>query len=231
MAAVVWAGKHAVVSHESAAALWGLHRSRGRTIHVTCARNRSSPPSGIVTHTSALAPSERGTRGRIPITSVTRTLLDLASVVPSDELLGMVEQAVLRGVVTHDQIAQACCSNRGRSGVTALRTALDAGSSGGSALERKVERLLASSGLPPYEREHPVGEFRLDFAWPQRRVGVEADGRLWHSTRADFARDRRKHNDLLDRGWRVVRVTWHDVHDHPREVVSRLERLLGHSGP
>ena len=95
--------------------------------------------------------------------------------------------------------------NAGRRGCRRLADALDATAS--TALERRVEEILNGSGLPPHRREYSVGRYRLDFAWPRRRVAVEADGRRWHSSRADFARDRAKHNALLASGWRVLRVT------------------------
>jgi very-short-patch-repair endonuclease len=104
-----------------------------------------------------------------------------------------------------------------------LARALDLARS--SALERRVEALLRGSGLPPHVREHPVGRWRLDFAWPDRRVAVEADGRRWHSSAADFERDRSKSNALNESGWKVLRVTWSDL-DDPGPLGATLKGLL-----
>lgn len=226
MAATLWAGDRSAASHATAAALWGL-TPQSAPLHVTRPTQLGHPPRGVRAHTSALRQGEVGKLRGIPVTSPARTLLDLATT--GAELLPVVEVAVTSALVTPGQIYEVLSRHHGRRGSRVLRRALDSGSLDGrwaSALEREVDRLLAGSALPPYEREYPIGSFRLDFAWPRHLVGIEADGRLWHSTRADFARDRRKHNDLLDRGWRIFRVTWRDVRDHPDEVVSRLERLL-----
>ncbi|MDQ3982237.1 MAG: hypothetical protein M3271_06100 [Actinomycetota bacterium] len=57
-------------------------------------------------------------------------------------------------------------------------------------------------------------------------MGIEADGRRWHSSETDFARDRVKHNVLVAGGWRILRVTWHDVQERPEQVVVAAKGLL-----
>jgi very-short-patch-repair endonuclease len=228
LAAVLWAGEGAVASHGTACALWGLARPVSGTVHVTTGRELGHPPAGIRAHKSAFAPGETGSLRRVSVTSPSRTLLDVAGERSHDALLPLVERAVVDGLVTVPQLLRIADRHRGRRGVARLRKVLDLGVHEGrwaSALEREVQTLLESAGLPPYEREHPVGPYRIDFAWPGALAGIEADGRLWHSSRADFRRDRAKHNFLLAEGWRILRVTRRDLNE-PGQVLARLRALL-----
>ncbi|MFN2586837.1 MAG: type IV toxin-antitoxin system AbiEi family antitoxin domain-containing protein [Actinomycetota bacterium] len=226
MAATLWAGRGSVASHDTAAELWGLRPAPPGVVHVTAPRQLTSPPRGIRTHVSQLPGRDRGKLRGVPVTGTARTVLDLAV---RPDLAALVDAAVTNGLVTPDDLAGALDRSPGRRGSRSLRQVLDLGCDDGrwrSALERAVDELLRSSGLAPYEREFPVGPSRLDFAWPPMRVGLEADGRRWHSTQRDFARDRVKHNLLVASGWRVLRVTWHDVHHRPDLVAGELTRLL-----
>ena len=158
------------------------------------------------------------------MTSPARTLLDVAAHRADERLLPLVERAILEGLVDSEQVRDVVGRNPGRRGSRRLAEALD--NAGSSALERRVDAILRGSGLPPYERELPVGRFRLDFAWPQDLVAIESDGRRWHSGGADFERDRAKTNYLTARGWRVLRVTWSDL-DDPAMWLGVAARLLG----
>lgn len=222
VAATLWAGPGAVVSHDTAAHLWGLIAAAGK-VHVTAARQLTRPPSGIIVHTSRLDRRDKGPLRGIPVTSPARTVLDLAATRTEEELFPLVERAVLDGLVTDEHLRDSVVRNRGRRGAGVLGRVLDLGSASTSALERRIAAILARSGLPPHRREYPVGHYRLDFAWPEQRLAVEADGRRWHSSRDDFTRDRAKHNALLADGWRVLRVTWDD---EPGPLVASLSGLL-----
>lgn len=221
----LWGGPDAVVSHDTAAALWQI-AAPGRGLHVSSGRRFTSPPAGVRTHVADVSRRDRGSLRGVCVTSVARTLLDLAADRSDDRLLPVVERAILGDLVTPDQLHDVVRRNPGRRGCRRLARCLD--SAGSSALERKVEELLREAGLPPHRREYPVGRFRLDFAWPRARVAIEADGRRWHSSRAGFERDRAKHNVLVQDGWRVVRVTWRDLADCA-PVLAKVERLLAGS--
>ena len=222
VAAVLWTGDEAVTSHDTAGAMWQLCEA-GQTLHVSSPRRLTSPPRGIQTHAASIAKRDRGKLRGVPVTSVARTLLDLAVTWPEDRLVPVVERAVLDGLTTSEQVQDVLGRNRGRRGSRRLAQALDTGTS--SALERRVEAILRDSGLPKPQREYAVGRFRLDFAWPSAKVGLEADGRRWHSSRLDFERDRAKDNVLTDRGWRVLRATARDL-DDPGPFLEALARLL-----
>ena len=222
VAALLWAGEDAVGSHATAAALWGIATPEP-DLHVTAARRLTSPPQGVRTHVARLPKRDRGKLRGIPVTSPARTLLDLAGYYPEDRLLPLVERAILDGLVSAEQVHDVFERSRGRRGCRRLARVLHV--AGSSALERRVESLLRSAGLPPYRRELSVDGFRLDFAWPAERVAIEADGRRWHSSAVDFERDRAKSNALTEHGWRVLRVTPRDLED-PGAVVDAVERLL-----
>jgi very-short-patch-repair endonuclease len=96
-------------------------------------------------------------------------------------------------------------------------------------------RLLRSSGLPKPERQVEVatleGTYRLDFAWPDRLVALECDGRTWHETERDFERDRQRWSAITAHtGYRIVWATWRQVRDEPEQILSRLRTLLRSGG-
>lgn len=221
VAALLWAGD-AVASHETAAGLWGMSRP-AQELHVTAPRRLTSPPRGIHVHAARLTPRDRGTLRGVAVTSPARTLLDLAAHHDPDQLSSLVERSVLDGLVTPGRLHDVVQRHPGRRGCRRLREVVEA--TGSSALERRVEAILRDARFPPHERELEVGRFRLDFAWPAARVAIEADGRRWHSSAEDFARDRAKHNLLVAEGWRILRVTWDDL-DRPAAVEEAARRLL-----
>jgi very-short-patch-repair endonuclease len=67
--------------------------------------------------------------------------------------------------------------------------------------------------------------YRLDFAWPERRVAAECEGRAFHGP-AEFERDELRQADLASAHWHVVPVTWRQLMSAPRAVVARIERAL-----
>ncbi|HEX2058699.1 MAG TPA: DUF559 domain-containing protein [Actinomycetota bacterium] len=135
---------------------------------------------------------------------------------------------MLTNLVSPDRLHAVVARNRGRRGCRALGSVLGAGVREGrwtSALERRVESVLAGADLPAFVREYPFAPYRLDFAWPEQLVAIEADGRRWHSSSDDFVRDRAKHNRLVTAGWRILRVTWMDV-ERPDRLVEAVRTLL-----
>jgi very-short-patch-repair endonuclease len=102
-----------------------------------------------------------------------------------------------------------------------------------SRLEHDLLRLIRASGASPPVTQHEAvvagsRRVRFDFAWPERRLAVEADGRRWHATAADFQRDLIRHNAVTAAGWRLFRYGWADVHQRRAETLAELARLLAH---
>ncbi|MGH2725923.1 MAG: endonuclease domain-containing protein [Actinomycetota bacterium] len=101
-----------------------------------------------------------------------------------------------------------------------------------SALEAIVWRLLLDGGLPPPVRQYEVRDVggklvaRVDFAYPEALIAIEADGHEFHSSRRDWQRERTRQNALIRLGWRIYRVTWGDATRRPRLVVADIGALL-----
>jgi very-short-patch-repair endonuclease len=149
----------------------------------------------------------------------------------------MVERAITARLTTHDELDELLrrCGGSGRHGTAALCRVLDRRSGGGpraaeSVLELRAWRLICRSGVPLPVRQHEVVVdgvvWRLDFAWPEQRVGLETDGYLPHSGRSAFERDRRKLRALSSVGYRVLPATWADVTTRADSLVDDLQRAL-----
>jgi hypothetical protein len=197
--------------------------------------------AGVVVHrTDRLDAEDVGLVEGTPVTSVARTVLDLGSVLHVDPFRTAVEDAVLRRLTTPLDLV--CILERlggpGRRGAAHLR-AVVAGLVPAPVLESRLEaallRLIRASGAPPPTTQHEVvvargRRVRFDFAWPQRRVAVEADGRRWHATSADFERDLARHNAVTAAGWRLYRYGWADVHRRRDRTLADIAGALSTAG-
>jgi very-short-patch-repair endonuclease len=95
-----------------------------------------------------------------------------------------------------------------------------------SRLEVRAARLLRRHGLFPPATQFAVGRYRIDFAWPERPIGLECEGFEWHGNRLAWKRDRRRVADLEHAGWHLVHWTWEDVTNRPEQAIARLRRAL-----
>jgi hypothetical protein len=151
-----------------------------------------------------------------------------------------VEDAAIRGLVapldlvcTLERLGRP--GRRGTHGLRAVVRALAPPADLESRLEHDLLRLIRESGAPP-----PVAQLeavvaggrrvRFDFAWPDRRLAVEADGRRWHATSADFERDVARHNAVTAAGWRLYRFGWADVHQRRDRTTTTLAAVLSQAG-
>lgn len=235
LAACLAAGPAAAASHRSAAVLWALRGVTGSIPELTVPGDSKPVLRGVVVHRSPLVGGDVRRRGPIPVTCLPRTLLDLAGVAP--ELAeGALDDAVVRGLTTLGSVERLLdrTGGNGRAGTTLLRALVAARSSGQapteSPLEDRLVGLLRRRGLPEPMRQHEValpdgGVVRLDLAYPDVKLGIEADGRVWHSGRADFARDRRRANRLARMGWTLLRYGWADL-DRTGAVGDEVAGLL-----
>lgn len=238
LAAVMGAGRGAAASHRSAAWVWDLPGGSIDPPEVTVTGRRRPELSGVKAHQRMALAAIDVTRQRdIPVTTPARTLLDLGVVVPFSVFEAAAERALLRGLVTVPRLREVHerLGGRGRPGSAAMRAFLEergeATAPTESPLELELVRLLRLHGLPPARRQLQIrtlrgGMVRLDLAYPEQKLGIEADGRLWHSGRADFQRDRTRGNALLQLGWRILRFTWDDVRQRPETVVADISRAL-----
>ncbi len=233
MAATLATGPGAVASHRAAAFLHGLAGVDPRP-EVAVPRARAPRPPGVVVHRfGALRSSDVEVRDGIPRTRPPATILGLSAVVSASALEAALDDALVRGLVTTTQLERRldAAGRQGRAGAAALAELLAARNASRrwtqSAFERRLLALLRDAGLPsPVPQfEVPLPDGRrafLDFAWPDVRLGLEADSYRHHASRRDWGRDHTRNNLLTALGWRVLPVTWQDMVDRPRQLVGLL---------
>jgi very-short-patch-repair endonuclease len=236
MAAVLAAGRGAVLSHTSAGALWGFIAPLPGPVHVTVphenglARARDGRRGIILHRTRDLPDPQRDTRQRIPATSASRTLLDLAGLLSPMQLRRALEAADRLDLLHIEELTRLREQRRGRKGTGRLRSLLARHRplpDTRSELERRFLRLCQDAGLPMPAVNVPVEGLEVDFLWPDLRLVVELDGYAFHRDRAAFERDRRRDAALQLAGYRVIRVTHRRLVEEPAAVVAELRALLG----
>jgi hypothetical protein len=177
----------------------------------------------------ALDPRDRTSRDGIPVTTVPRTLLDLAEVLPGDRLERAVEEADRLHLLHAKELSRMMERSPGRHGLKLLRAVLEAyrlPSHTRSELERAFLDVVQGAGLPPPTTNALVAGFEVDAVWLDRKVVVELDGFAYHGTRQAFERDRERDATLQIAGYRVLRLTWRRIRSDPAGVVRVLRRLL-----
>ncbi len=235
IAAVLASGSAAVLSHRSAAALWGLRVASGTRADVTVAR-RLRARTGIAAHHAVLPADEVTVVRGIAVTTPPRTLLDLAAVVAPRHLERAVNDAEVLRLADALSLEQLVLRHPRRRGIAALRRILAHGRIGAtvtrSELEDRFLAFLDRAGLPRPEvnaaLELAHGHWiEADSLWRAQRLVVELDGYASHATRTAFEHDRSRDRALQAAGWRVVRVTWRHLAHEPATVAAQLRALLG----
>jgi very-short-patch-repair endonuclease len=223
LAAVVSCGPHAALSHQAAAEVLGIRRPRAGLIDVTVPGGKRRRP-GVRVHRAALPASERTEHHGIPVTSVVRTLVDLATELGCDEVEAAVGEADRLDLIDPEHLREALDRMQGRKGAGALRQLLDRRSFRltDSHLERRFLGIVRAAGLPLPRTQQHVNGFRVDFWWPDYQLVVETDGLRYHRTPAQQARDRRRDQAHLAAGLTPLRFTHAQVAEEPAEV----ERVL-----
>jgi len=232
LAAVLAAGPGAVLSHRDAAGLHDLRPANHLRIEVSTTGRARSSAKLAVHRTRILDGDDVTTVSRIPVTTVARTLVDLAGQVPRDHLAKAIKQAERQRTFDLATVQAAMARTRGRRGPghRALREAIEEHAALGlsatdSALEDAFHRLVRDNGLPSPAINANVEGLRVDALWRTERVIVELDGWTHHHTRDAFERDRERDATLTTAGWRVVRFTHHHVIRRPDLVAQTLRRL------
>jgi hypothetical protein len=227
MAAVLACGPNAVLSHHSAAALWGIRQS-GR-IEVTT-RGAHRARQGITVHRGIVPDDERTTHRGIPTTTVPRTLLDLSAVVGIRDLRAALRQAEQLRLTDPLSLHDLARRYPRRPGLAAVNALLAEASIGAhvvrSELEERFQDFLIGAGLPLPHTNVVIEGYEVDCAWPEQRLIVELDGHATHSATHAFETDRVRDRRLEAAGWRVIRITWRQLHDEPKLLEDDLRRLL-----
>jgi very-short-patch-repair endonuclease len=219
MAAVLACGPGAALSHRAAAALWCLRPAWRHWLEVSAPGHVRVP--GVITH--RVRTMEATTHQGIPVTTVARTLTDLADVTSPRILRQVLDQAeILR---LHAPI-KVMAGRKGAGNLKRALTKIDPlPHMPRSELERRFLDLCAerpAAGLA-------VEGHETDFAWPEHRLIVELDGWETHRTHAAFQSDRRRDVSLRLAGWTVLRFTYNDVFHDPSYVTATLSRSCGRS--
>jgi very-short-patch-repair endonuclease len=226
MAAVLACGPNALISHRTAAMLWGLLDDSRAAIDIVAAANRRSR-MGIAFHrVRRLDPDDCGEVAGIPVTSLARTLLDIAEVVPLRRLVYALERAEKRQVFDLREIEACMARNPGRRGLEPLRRALreiePEALYAHEGLEREFINFCRSRGIEMPAMNAVVEGFTVDAMWQDRKLVVELDSWEHHKDRRAFEEDRLRDAVLELAGYRVVRVTKRLLRKEPARLAALL---------
>ncbi|MDP9071345.1 MAG: hypothetical protein M3N68_08680 [Actinomycetota bacterium] len=233
-------GPDSVVSHEAAAALHGVATfGPGRLVLTVAHGHHERWSPGLVVHQSTdLRPCHCTEVDGLPVTTVARTLFDLAGVTTSRARLERAlddAHARRRCRVEEVRVLYDELRRPRKRGMRLLGEVLAERGPGyvppESLLERRLLKVLGNAALPTPRRQHPLpwrpeAEGRIDLAYPAARVLIEADGRRWHTRMNDFDVDRSRDNEALNHGWRPYRFTWRQITKAPAEVVRTVRQAL-----
>jgi REase_MTES_1575 len=231
MAAVLAGGRGAVLSHRSAAAHWGIRPSQATRTDVTTPRKLRSR-GGLRFHCCCLPEDEVSVRDGIPVTTVARTLFDLAGVVPRRQFERAVNEAEIRRLWDALSLADLLERHPRRPGAAAIRALIEEPDGGitREELEERFAVFLEGAGLPRAATNLSMrvsGRWiEADCVWREQRLIVELDSHTYHGTRASFESDRARDRALTAAGWRVMRVTWRQLHDEPDALAEDLRAAL-----
>ncbi|MBV9818414.1 MAG: DUF559 domain-containing protein [Solirubrobacterales bacterium] len=218
-----------VLSHVSAAVLWGLRAEDDGLVHAIVPGTSAGPRlHGVRVHrTTTLTPRDVRLRRDLPVTAPALALLHIAPALAARDLERAVDEALVRRLTTRSELRE--LSAAARPGAPQLRALVD--DDGATTLTRSEaeERFLAlvrAAGLPEPRVNVRLHGFEVDFAWPESRLCVEIDGFAFHSTRRAFEADRRRDAVLRAAGMTVLRFSRRQLVAEPFVVVADLARSL-----
>ena len=228
IAAVFSCGAGAMLSHRSAAWLWGLTSRFTRPIEVTAANPQNMRRLIRVHSAAALSPQDRTTHERIPVTAIPRTSLDFAATDPAylGQALDNARRLGLLDMLAMDELVS---RSKGFRGIARLRTALVIHRSAAftrSGLERRFLQLVKRAGLPQPSINLFVEGYELDAYWPAERFAVELDTYDYHGDPRAFEADRIRQESLKLAGIEMVRITGNRMDREPGSITRRLHLLL-----
>ena len=240
LAAMATVGGNAVASYHSAALLHRLSLLTSPpegtvTLTLPSAKkwNRTEP-ADVVFHASDL-PEEHVTRlYDVPVTTVARTVADLARTLPFTDAVVVADSALSQEKATKPELLQALAQCKGWPGVREARRAVEfADERAESPLESAARVVFAEAGLAPPELQVTIhgGEqeqfaARVDFLWRARKVIAEADGLVKYNDRNDLLKERERDHLLREAGYTTVHFTWRELFQTPETVIARIRSAL-----
>jgi len=218
-----------VASHLSAAHLWELPLlAHPEEQHVTVpVHRRPRPGRPAILHWASVEPDED--LGRV--TTLLRTVLDCARILPFGEALAVTDAALRTGRLSQAELENAASRMRGPGRPMAVRVAAAATPQSESFLESMLRSLLIAAGITEFEPQVTVRDdsgfiARVDLGHRPARIALEAEGYEFHGSAADFAADCRRYDDLVAAGWLVLRFTYQQVLGDPAWVVNRVQAAV-----
>ena len=218
-----------MLSHRSAAALWGFGKETPGVIDISIARHSSLRRPGLRIHDRAgLWDRDITTRLGIPLTSSVRTFLDLATVTGPKTLERSINEADKLEVIDADSLRKALDDHPGQPGICLLRHVLDEHTFrlSDDELERLFRPLAAAAGLPTPLTKVMVDGFEVDFLWPDLGLVVETDGWRYHRTPSAQSRDVLRFQRHVASGLTPLRFSHHQVKYEPRHVIEILRETV-----
>lgn len=231
MAGVLGCGPGAVLSHQNAAAVWNLRPTSTAAVHVTVPGRSRKGPHGVTLHrVRHLHPDDWAELDGIPVTSVARTLLDLAEVLHPRQLIRAIEQAERLGLFDLGAILALIERSHGRHGIKPLRAVLSAMDAEppnkNSDWERDFLDFCTDHDLPKPELNAIVEGYEVDALWQDQKLIVELDSWGFHRSRRAFEEDRVRDAALQLAGYVVLRITWRRLENEPGAVAETVRALL-----
>lgn len=228
----------AVVSHESAGRLHGLDSLDPSRVTVSVPVRRSNRFPGVIVHQlTDLLPEHTRPMFQLSVTNPTRTIIDLAAVLPAKLLAQCLDHAVRMRLTTYARVAEMVdeLARSGKPGMTKLRKILAIRLGGKfvseSVMETRITGIIVEAGLPL-----PTTQFRapwlrkvngrIDLAYERQEILIEADSLRWHGTPEAFQADRTRDNLSQLAGWIFLRYTWEDVTHRPDMIVDQIRNAL-----
>ncbi|MFL5830681.1 MAG: DUF559 domain-containing protein [Solirubrobacteraceae bacterium] len=234
-AALLSLGPHSVLSYRTATELWALIRAlTGQPIDVSVIAEAVRPRPYVRTHLlSHLDPKDIRVRHNLRVTSPARSLIDFATEASANELLHALGEAVAHNFVNetelNDALSRVPANHPGAKTIKAILTEPDLIRTR-SLAERYFIPLIIAAGLPrPLVNVYVEGEL-VDLSWPEHELIVEVDGYQWHKSRQAFENDRRRDAKLVAAGYRVIRVTWHQITEQSHLVIAQIAQALTIAG-
>ena len=234
MGAVLWAGRDdAAASGRAGGVLWGFDGIDANVVEISTT-NRVRRKDIVVHHSDDLGTIKR--RRGIPVTDPFRTIVDLASLVPTPVLEAALDSGLRTGLLNLPYLEKVMAASSGRRGMSGLRVLMDERIEGlgltMSALEALVSNFLRKQNIPGGYRNYEVhvdgkSIAILDVAWPELKVGIEVDSRRWHLGHAAWERDSARYGLLASLGWLIIPITSYQLRRNPGEIAERVFRLLG----
>jgi very-short-patch-repair endonuclease len=222
----------AVLGFRSAAVPWDLMPMPSGAIDVITLRRSCSRPGIRVHKTRTLEPGDVTDIDGLPLTTATRTIIDLADQLTPHRLERVLHRAEILRILDVAAIHARLAALPGRRSRTLLQALESLGSGVAvtrSELEERFLALVARYGLPRPRVNATVAGYEVDFYWPEHRLIVETDGASTHLTPTAFEQDRARDAHLTALGYRVIRVTWRQM-EEPETVARLLESLLSRAG-